>query len=64
MIESSVIFTYGASNVFLEHLAGQGGAWSHSDLEHVSIAFMFFGAGLVCLLIFKNKTKKKHIEED
>ncbi|PWW74944.1 hypothetical protein C7212DRAFT_358750 [Tuber magnatum] len=51
MIESSVIFTYGVSNVFLEHLAGRGGAWSHGDLEHVSIAFMFFGAGLCGTLV-------------
>ncbi|KAG0128450.1 hypothetical protein HOY82DRAFT_489195 [Tuber indicum] len=51
MIESTVIFTYGASNVFLEHLAGRGGAWSHGDLEHVSIAFMFFGAGLCGMLV-------------
>ncbi|CAZ83661.1 unnamed protein product [Tuber melanosporum] len=51
MIECTVIFTYGASNVFLEHLAGRGGAWSHGDLEHVSIAFMFFGAGLCGMLV-------------
>jgi hypothetical protein len=47
MLESAVMFVYGCSNVFLEHLAGAGGAWSHGDLEHVSIAFMFIGGGLV-----------------
>lgn len=46
-IESFVIFLYGSTNVFLEHLAAWGGAWSPSDLEHVSISIMFFGGGLV-----------------
>lgn len=45
--ESFVIFLYGITNVFLEHLSGAGGAWSATDLEHVSITIMFFGGGLV-----------------
>lgn len=45
--ESFVIFLYGASNVFMEHLGGAGGEWHAQDLEHVSIAIMFFGGGLV-----------------
>lgn len=45
--ESFVIFTYGASNVFLEHLAAWGDAWTAQDLEHVSISVMFFGGGAV-----------------
>ena len=45
--ESAVIFSYGASNMFLEHLGGWGGAWTAQDLEHVSIAILFFGGGLV-----------------
>lgn len=45
--ESFVIFLYGASNVFLEHLTAWGKAWSAQDLEHVSITIMFFGGGLV-----------------
>jgi hypothetical protein len=45
--ESLVIFLYGCSNVFLEHLSNPGGAWSGGDLEHVSISVMFFGGGLV-----------------
>lgn len=49
-IESFVIFLYGSTNVFLEHLAAWGDAWSPSDLEHVSISIMFFGGGLVCLI--------------
>lgn len=46
-VESFVIFLYGCTNVFLEHLAAWGGAWSAQDLEHVSISVMFFGGGLV-----------------
>lgn len=46
-VESLVIFTYGASNAFLEHLAGWGEEWTAMDLEHVSISIMFFGGGLV-----------------
>lgn len=50
-VESLVIFLYGASNVFLEHLAAWGDAWSAQDLEHVSITIMFLGGGLCGLLI-------------
>ena len=45
--ESFVIFLYGCTNVFLEHLAAWGGAWTAQDLEHVSISVLFFGGGLV-----------------
>lgn len=50
-VESFVIFFYGASNVFLEHLAAWGHAWSAQDLEHVSITIMFLGGGLCGMLI-------------
>ncbi|GAM42685.1 hypothetical protein TCE0_044r16897 [Talaromyces pinophilus] len=46
LVESALIFTYGSTNVFLEHLAGWGKAWTAQDLEHVSISVVFFGAGL------------------
>lgn len=49
-IESFLIFFYGSTNVFLEHLAGSGGAGTAKDLQHVSIAFMFIGTGLCGLL--------------
>lgn len=45
--ESFVIFLYGCINVFMEHLAAWGGAWTAQDFEHVSISIMFFGGGLV-----------------
>ncbi len=46
-VESFVIFIYGSTNVFLEHLAAWGATWTAQDLEHVSISVMFFGGGLV-----------------
>lgn len=55
--ESFVIWLYGVTNVFLEHLAGWGGAWSATDLEHVSISILFFGGGL-CGMLFESKRVK------
>ncbi|KAK3348095.1 hypothetical protein B0H65DRAFT_165742 [Neurospora tetraspora] len=50
-VESALIFTYGATNIFLEHLGHWGGAWSASDLEHFSITVLFIGGGLCGMLI-------------
>lgn len=50
-VECSLIFIYGCSNVFMEHLGNRDGKWSHKDLQHVSIAFMYFGGGLCGLLV-------------
>ncbi|KAL8788474.1 MAG: hypothetical protein Q9213_001697 [Squamulea squamosa] len=50
-VESFVIFLYGSTNVFLEHLAAWGGAWTAEDLEHVSISILFFGGGLAGMLV-------------
>ncbi|KAJ5770679.1 uncharacterized protein N7511_002730 [Penicillium nucicola] len=49
-VESFVIWLYGITNVFLEHLSNPGGEWSAADMEHVSISIMFFGGGLVGML--------------
>lgn len=49
--ESFVIWLYGASNVFLEHLNNWGDQWSPQDLEHLSITLLFFGGGLLGMLI-------------
>ncbi|KAH0283699.1 hypothetical protein KCU62_g8820, partial [Aureobasidium sp. EXF-3399] len=57
-VESFVIFLYGASNVFLEHLNAWGKAWSAQDLEHVSITIIFFGGGLMGMLVESNTVKK------
>lgn len=51
--ESFLIFFYGSTNIFLEHLASPGGAWDVKDLQHVSIAFMYIGAGLCGLITEK-----------
>lgn len=50
-VECALIFIYGCSNVFMEHLGNKDGVWSHKDLQHTSIAFMYFGGGLCGLLI-------------
>jgi Protein of unknown function (Ytp1) len=51
-VESFFICLYGSTQSFMEHLGNSnGGIWSHKDLQHVSIAIMFFWAGLCGLLI-------------
>jgi hypothetical protein len=47
MIESSLIFIYGSTNIFLEHLSGWGKEWIPRDLEHLAITVLFIGGGLV-----------------
>ncbi|KAK4935160.1 hypothetical protein LTR10_023723 [Elasticomyces elasticus] len=50
-VESFVLFLYGSTNVFLEHLAAWGKAWTAQDLEHVSISVLFLGGGLCGMLV-------------
>ncbi|TKA63829.1 hypothetical protein B0A55_10198 [Friedmanniomyces simplex] len=50
-VESFVIWLYGASNVFLEHLNSWGGEWHPQDFEHVSLTVLFFGGGLLGMLV-------------
>ncbi|KAK4156817.1 hypothetical protein C8A00DRAFT_12261 [Chaetomidium leptoderma] len=50
-VESALIFFYGATNIFLEHLGNSDGKWSASDLEHVSITVLFIGGGLCGMLV-------------
>jgi len=56
-VESFVIFLYGCTNVFLEHLAAWGDAWTAQDLEHVSISAMFFGGGLLGMIVESRKMR-------
>ena len=49
--ESFLIFLYGSTNIFLEHLGNWGKGWSASDLEHISITILFFGGGLCGMLV-------------
>ncbi|KAL2264006.1 hypothetical protein VTK26DRAFT_3561 [Humicola hyalothermophila] len=50
-VESALIFFYGSTNIWLEHLGGWGGEWSSTDLEHLSITVLFIGGGLCGMLI-------------
>ncbi|KAL8697500.1 MAG: hypothetical protein Q9224_002282 [Gallowayella concinna] len=59
-VESFVIFLYGSTNVFLEHLAAWGDAWTAQDLEHVSISIMFFGGGL-CGMLVESKMVRRYL---
>ncbi|KAF1946445.1 hypothetical protein EJ02DRAFT_233650 [Clathrospora elynae] len=56
--ESFVIWLYGFTNVFLEHLAAWGDAWTAQDLEHVSISIMFFGGGLLGMCVESTKMRE------
>jgi hypothetical protein len=51
-VESFLIFFYGATNIFMEHLGGWGGAWTAQDMEHLSITVLFLGGGLVSRTLY------------
>lgn len=57
-VESAVIFTYGASNIFLEHITAWGKAWSPEDIEHVSITLLFFGGGLLGMIVQSSRLQR------
>jgi hypothetical protein len=50
-VESALIFFYGSTNVFMEHLGHWGGKWHPQDFEHLSITILFMGGGLCGMLI-------------
>lgn len=50
-VEVFLVFFYGSTNIFLEHLASTDGSWNAKDLQHASIAFLYLGAGLCGLLV-------------
>lgn len=56
--ESLLIFIYGITNVFMEHLGNEDGVWSHKDIQHASIAFMFIGGGLSGLVMESEFVRK------
>ncbi|KAH6127048.1 hypothetical protein HBI64_131430 [Parastagonospora nodorum] len=56
--ESFVIWLYGVTNVFLEHLAAWGNEWTAQDLEHVSISIIFFGGGLLGMIVESTKMRE------
>ncbi|KAF8680331.1 hypothetical protein RHS04_04105 [Rhizoctonia solani] len=48
MVESFVIFLYGATNTWMERFGAKPGApYSTKEIQHISIAVMFWFAGLV-----------------
>merc|ERR1712000_6262 len=57
-VESFVIWLYGSTNVLLEHLAAWGHQWTAQDLEHVSISIMFFGGGLLGMLVESKRVRR------
>lgn len=57
-VESFVIWLYGVTNVFLEHLAGWGEEWTARDMEHVAISIMFFGGGLAGMLFESRRIRE------
>ncbi|KAH8887067.1 hypothetical protein GQ53DRAFT_657150 [Thozetella sp. PMI_491] len=56
-VESALIFTYGITNIFLEHLGGSSSEWSAQDLEHLSITVLFIGGGLCGMLIESTRVR-------
>jgi hypothetical protein len=57
-VESFLIFFYGATNIFMEHLGGWGGDWTAQDMEHISITVLFIGGGLVSPTICSSRFPK------
>ncbi|KAJ0295689.1 hypothetical protein COL5a_011865 [Colletotrichum fioriniae] len=57
-VESALIFVYGSTNIFLEHLGNWGGEYSAQDLEHISITVLFIGGGLVGMLIESSRVRE------
>ncbi|GAA5963573.1 hypothetical protein JCM8115_002035 [Rhodotorula mucilaginosa] len=49
-VESLVIFTYGATNTWMERM-GKTGSYSVKDVQHISIAIMFWGAGALGMFL-------------
>ncbi|GAA5984215.1 hypothetical protein JCM10908_006093 [Rhodotorula pacifica] len=49
-VESLVIFTYGATNTWMERM-GKTGAYSIKDVQHISIAIMFWAAGALGMFL-------------
>ncbi|GAA5886020.1 hypothetical protein JCM6882_004235 [Rhodosporidiobolus microsporus] len=49
-VESLVIFVYGSTNTWMERF-GKTGAWSVKDVQHTSIAILFWAAGALGMLL-------------
>ncbi|GAA5996530.1 Tvs1p [Rhodotorula paludigena] len=49
-VESLVIFVYGSTNTWMERM-GKTGAYSVKDVQHISIAIMFWAAGALGMVL-------------
>jgi len=50
-LECLLIFIYGVTNVFLEHISGWGQVWTAQDLEHLAITLLFIAGGLCGMMV-------------
>ncbi|KAI0394475.1 hypothetical protein F5Y17DRAFT_253735 [Xylariaceae sp. FL0594] len=57
-VEGALIFTYGATNIFLEHLGSTDDTFSAEDLEHISITVLFIGGGLLAMLVESTRIRE------
>ncbi|KAK8076124.1 hypothetical protein PG994_003396 [Apiospora phragmitis] len=57
-VEGGLIFFYGATNIFLEHLGNADQPFSAQDLEHVSITVLFIGGGLLAMLVESTRIRE------
>ncbi|KJZ75649.1 hypothetical protein HIM_04806 [Hirsutella minnesotensis 3608] len=56
-VESALIFIYGSTNIFLEHLGNWGSSWSAQDLEHMAITVLFIGGGACGMLVESSRVR-------
>lgn len=61
LVECYLIFVYGITNTLMDHF-GQDDVWTHKDLEHANLAFMFWWAGLLGILT-ENRTVRRILEK-
>ncbi|KAI0475015.1 hypothetical protein GGR56DRAFT_491399 [Xylariaceae sp. FL0804] len=58
-VEGALIFFYGTTNIFLEHLGkGEDESFSAEDLEHLSVTVLFIGGGLLAMLIESTRIRE------
>ncbi|KAI1262013.1 hypothetical protein F5Y18DRAFT_419159 [Xylariaceae sp. FL1019] len=57
-VEGALIFTYGATNIFLERLGSTEDSFSSEELEHMSITVLFIGGGLLAMLIESTRIRE------
>ena len=66
LIESSVTFLYGATNMWMERFGAEPGSpYTGKQIQHISIAVMFFFGGIlgIALELGSRKTKSPSLKE-